>query len=735
MPSVQARAEWTRLLAGAVACALAAAAVLAGIPVLFGAPQPMVHIQWRNVSASDRVALERQFRLTEPTQLDADEWSYVPADRSSEVLGAIVRHPSVEDTAGIDRRAFTISDSPPLTPRRGGLLGGTPPWMARAARALAYLLGCIAGLLLLRSALASPLLGPGSACRRLVHAQITDPSSTLRTLPSAAIARIQRALTPRSAETAAVVALFATAVAWRFLTFTGFSNDHYANLALAQQLVMGDRPIRDFSDPGWPLTYLLTAAAWLVVGDNMATEWAITAAGFALGAACTVAVGYRLSGSLAIASLVTVFEILIFPRSYSYPKVLMYGAGAWTMLALAAQPSRGRIVLMAATLAIAFLFRHDHGLFIGVASAVCLALASRADGWRMAARRVAGLTAATAAFLLPWALFVALNGGLIDYFLAGLEYSRAEADATSLASWPTLALGPALNSAANADAWLFWLFWILPPLCVGVASRRLLRREERRPFEFAVVAALAVLATLVNASFLRESLEVRLPDAVVPAALLGAWALGVCWIGRWRRRALQVLVQLATLAIVTVSGMAVSRISGLPDQYDSSGIGRGLDGVSRQALEVSALLHSPHRRDTPSRYSTALMPFFGYLDRCTARSDRLIVTAEFPDVLVLAGRRFAGDGVVFGSWYSSATHQDRTIARLQTRPALFVLHMGDYATFRSRFELVDTYLGREYEPMAEVPVEDGGSIRILVQRTRVAAGIDRVTGWPCFGVN
>jgi hypothetical protein len=178
--------------------------------------------------------------------------------------------------------------------------------------------------------------------------------------------------------------------------------------------------------------------------------------------------------------------------------------------------------------------------------------------------------------------------------------------------------------------------------------------------------------------------------------------------------------------------MAISQISGLPEQYDNSGIGRGVDGVTARAIEVSELLRSPHRRDTPSRYSAALMPFFGYLDRCTSRSDRLIVTGEFPDVLVLAGRRFAGDGVVFGSWYSSATHQDGTIARLQARPALFVLHMGDYATFRNRFGLVDTYLDGEYEPMAEIPVEDGGSIRILAHRGRLPGGIDRASGWPCF---
>ena len=713
-------------------CALASAAALASIPVLFGSPQPKVHIQWRDTGEPDRIALERQFQLSESTRLDENVWSYVPLDTSPEVLRAIVTHPSVADTNGINRRVFRIGDSPPLTPRRGGLLEGTPAWMARAARLLGYALACLAGVLLVRSALTSPSLGPGSAIRRAVGVQIADASSTLRTLPSAAGARMWRGISARSAETAAVVALFIAAVAWRFLTFTGFTNDHYAHLALAQQMLLGDRPIRDFADPGWPLTYLLTATAWLVAGDTMATEWTITAAGFALGAACTVAAGVRLSGSVAIAVLVTVLEILIFPRSYSYPKVLMYGAGAWALLALAASPDRRRLVVMAAIVATAFLFRHDHGLFIGLASAVCLALASRAEGWRIAARRVTALTAATAVFLLPWILFVALNGGLLAYFQGGLDYSRGEAAATRLTSWPTLALAPPLTRMANAEGWLFWLFWSLPLLCSAIAIRRMLRGRERWPGEGAAVVALAVVATLVNASFLRESLQVRLPDAIVPAALLGAWALGTCWIGRWRRRTLQVSAQLATVAALIVSGVAVSRVSGLPGQYDDSGIGGGLYRIRERAIEVSDFLHSPHRRDAPSRYSLALGPFFGYLDRCTSQSDRLIVTGEFPDVLVLAGRRFAGDGVVFGSWYSSATHQDRTIAQLQARPALFVLHMGDYATFRSRFGLVDTYLDGEYEPMAAIPVEEGGTIRILVHRSRLPGGVDRATGWPCF---
>jgi hypothetical protein len=183
---------------------------------------------------------------------------------------------------------------------------------------------------------------------------------------------------------------------------------------------------------------------------------------------------------------------------------------------------------------------------------------------------------------------------------------------------------------------------------------------------------------------------------------------------------------------VVVTGIAVSQISAVADQYDNAMISRGLSGVRIRSTEVVELLGSSHRADTPSRYSTALAPFFEYLDRCSSRTDRLIVTGEFPDVLVLAGRRFAGDGVVFGAWYSSSTHQDRTLEQIDKDPPLFALHMGDYSTFQERFSLIDQYLNRGYDDMAEIAVPEAGSIRIVKLRNRTPVGLDASTGWPCF---
>jgi hypothetical protein len=624
--------------------------------------------------------------------------------------------------------------------------------------------------------------------------------------------------------------MFALTLVWRFLTFTGFSNDHYAHLALAQQTLLGDRPIRDFSDPGWPLTYLVSAAASLAAGDAMVTEWTIVALALAAAAACTVIAAYRLSGSIAIAIVVALLEILIYPRTYSYPKLLTYVVAACALLAVAAKPSWRRIAGTATVIALAFLFRHDHGLYIGVPSAVCVALASWPDGLAAALRRAAVLTTLTALFLLPWTLFVSMNGGLFAYFDRALEYARAEANASVLKSWPTptfvegqplfglaparrplaqiiwtadtpaagrealerryglefvrqaedgplyyvhdpsaetmralaedphvagtsglgraqrpawrellaqlspLRLAPALHTPVNADAWLFWLFWTLPVLATLVLAMRLVAGTARSPGETAAVAALILMALFVNAGFLRDILRTRFSDAIVPAVLLGSWLLGLVWLQPWRRRALQAATRAITILVLFLTLVTAGYVAELPERVERTAVLAGWDAVRTRATHVAGVLRGPHRQTAmpPSRYAEALMPFFSYVDRCSSPHDRLVVIGEFPDLVVLARRRFASDGAVFGAWYSSAVHQDDTVARLASKPALFALQIDEDENFRSRFPLIAAHFDRELRPMTTIDVPGAGRVLIRVEARRSPVGVDSDTGWPCF---
>ncbi len=595
-------------------------------------------------------------------------------------------------------------------------------------------------------------------------------------------------------------------------------------------MLLGDRPIRDFSDPGWPLTYAVSALAWSVAGNAMATEWSVVAVGLGLAASFTLVAAYRLTGSLALASLATLAEVAIYPRTYAYPKMLVYAAGALAMLHLASRPSGNRLVGLAAIIATAFLFRHDHGLYLGIASVACVVVVEWPAGWKAAAQRAVVLTLLAGLFITPWALYVQLNGGLGNYFARAIEYAAAEANASVLKKWPAFVrverqpilglsqperplaqiewttaidpatraslerayglefvrgngnerfyhvndtsdinlrrlaadarvvgssglgrvrrpawrewlarlsparLAPGLQAAENADAWLFWLFWILPAFCAACAVARAIRGTAHSRGETAFVIGLALLALAVNGGFLRDILRTRFADAVVPQALLGAWALGLCWTAPWRRRHVQRLVAFVSVVLIGVTAITVSFVGELPERLERSGLAAGITAAAARGGEVAEVLGGPHRQSAMpvSRYDEALMPFYAYVDRCVPRADRLIIIGEFPEVPVLAGRRFATDGVVLGAWYSSAVHQDETIARMQSHPPVLALQFDDDRTFRGRFPLIGAYLDAEFFAAGNIAVPGAGIVRLFANKRYSAAARDTATGWPCF---
>ena len=104
-------------------------------------------------------------------------------------------------------------------------------------------------------------------------------------------------------------------------------------------------------------------------------------------------------------------------------------------MAVARSPTPTRIMLGAVTAAIAFLFRHDHGLYIGVATAAAIALRLLPD-WRASLRAVARFGGLVALLLAPWAAFVQYDEGLLQYFGSAVEFSRREAYVTSLHAFP-----------------------------------------------------------------------------------------------------------------------------------------------------------------------------------------------------------------------------------------------------------------------------------------------------------
>lgn len=508
-------------------------------------------------------------------------------------------------------------------------------------------------------------------------------------------------------------ALVVTA-AFRFLALTGFPNDHFVHLTPARQMLLGDWPVRDFQDPGLPLMYAVSAASQWLLGPTLFSEAVLVAVAFGAAAALTIVFVVRLTGSMALAVGAATVEVLIFPRSYSYPKVLLYALAFLLFDRFVVRPTTARLLAVAAAVAVAFLFRHDHGLYLWIGGVLAAVLATPGDRWNRI-RRAAVFTGLVAAMLLPYFLYVQFAEGFWLYLRTGIEFSRREA-AHSAHLWLPL-WGPDAPYAV-----LIYLFYALPVLALAVALRK-------GPTTAARIVPVAVVALLVDASFLRDPLMTRVPDAVVPAAALATW-LGA---QAQRARTRTALLPLA-FALLIAAAWAVFHVGHPLEELDRTGIRTVGDVAERFGQRTSQLRARFDPQQMPSRIVARLQPFFAYLDRCTPEQDRLLTAGFLPEVPYYARRGFAGGQDVFMyGYYGSPDNQRQAIDRLRAQSVPFVLVPSNYARdLEEDFPLVNAFVTARYVPLTTVDVDEELSISILIARMRPATSQDPETGWPCF---
>jgi hypothetical protein len=227
----------------------------------------------------------------------------------------------------------------------------------------------------------------------------------------------------------AAIAVAVLAFAYRYLTFTEFANDDFLHLTTGQQITLGELPVRDFVERGIPLMAVVSAFGQSVLGEGLRSELVLVSMLYAIAAAVCFLLAARLSGSIAVGMAMAAAVILIHPAIYSYPKLLAYALALAATYGYAARPSTARLVLVAATLAAAFLFRHDHGL---IAGAGAVAGVAAVHGLTRAGVVTAARLAAIALLLVsPYLAWIQAYEGLGRYVTDGVEFSRREAEKAS----------------------------------------------------------------------------------------------------------------------------------------------------------------------------------------------------------------------------------------------------------------------------------------------------------------
>jgi hypothetical protein len=274
----------------------------------------------------------------------------------------------------------------------------------------------------------------------------------------------------------------------------------------------------------------------------------------------------------------------------------------------------------------------------------------------------------------------------------------------------------------------------MPLVSLWLAWQRARGGRERWVGESAAIAAIALMAVAMNVGFIRTPLAARLPDAGAPAAILGAWLIGAAF--DVRATTLRRVTLTAAAVVFVLTAKAVTVVGDVPGELNRAGVLNRAGAMSERIDDLNDRLRKtmPRGSHMPSRNSEALVPFYAYVERCTAPRDRLVMTGLSPDVFVLANRGFAGGQMAYRpAFYASEKDQRKAIARMRSQSVpLVIVSLEEEAGFRGALPLVAAYVDAHYEPVAQIPVPETRGLQLYVEKGRRSAGEDVVTGWPCF---
>jgi hypothetical protein len=555
------------------------------------------------------------------------------------------------------------------------------------------------------------------------------------------------------AAAAIAIGIFAFAWLYRFNdpggSFAFLTDDHFFYVVRGWQILFGELPVRDFVDHGAPLTYYTAAAVQIVGGRGTASEIAFCVTVLAVCAGGVFLLAARASGSWLFALSAAGFYILLEPRLYNYPKIAAYVLAIPALWACADRLDVRRIAVVSLVTVIAFLFRHDHGVFIAAAFAVLVAIgqqAARGPGVRAAVT----YAAIVAVILLPYLLFLQLHGGVISYFDTAAEWAARDR-ARAEVEWPGL-LDTADASAplpgatvidrgvsairSNRVAWVYYGELLLPFVALGLLASA---RDAYRP-DWAnariKIGVVIVLGMMLNAGFLRSPLEARLADPSVPHAILIAWmAAALVAVARlpaplWRKA----VVCGGGAAFLSILAVAVTY--DLPRRLEKAWMTDGLEA----ALERVAVVRDRELRAFPIAAAATSDPddvlaLSLYLRACTRPTDRVFMQHYLPQVVALAERGFAGGHAdLRPGFFEGEAMQQLTVSRLsrQSVPVALVGGGDTLGGFRQAFPIVTAYFDRHYVTGGERSFGDDLHVRLLVRRDRVPSGTFPLLGWPCY---
>jgi hypothetical protein len=271
-----------------------------------------------------------------------------------------------------------------------------------------------------------------------------------------------------------------------------------------------------------------------------------------------------------------------------------------------------------------------------------------------------------------------------------------------LASWLTRVPGPGdgLRLGENAIALFFYTLWLLP---IATATVLLVRWARESPLSRAMLVMIIVLQVAMNMTMLRDPLQTRMRDVVVPLALLLSYLGGLVWrtSGTGVMRAGMRVVALAMLALVVGSAAA---LGGAPEQIEKTRVAEGVSEVRQRMRTLRRSLSPPDHRTgvLPASYK----PLVDYIGQCTRPESRLLTLTFAPELFFYTGRAFAGGQVSLSPGYFASDNDTRLLVERASREdvSLVVMDSQTEKEMLDGYPRIAAYVRARYHEVGRFPL-------------------------------
>jgi hypothetical protein len=291
---------------------------------------------------------------------------------------------------------------------------------------------------------------------------------------------------------------------------------------------------------------------------------------------------------------------------------------------------------------------------------------------------------------------------------------------TGLRAWLVHVYGPGkgLRLPANLLAILVASLWLLPFAAFVV----LLKTWRQSASDVRALVAMAVATQfLFNISMLRDPLDTRARDVLVPAALLMAYLGGVV-LSTPRTGARLAGRRALVAAVLLLLVASAGSLGAAPVMLSRTQVADGVTGLRDRARTIRRWFSPPDQRTGPR--SPVYQPVIEYIGRCTPQNARLLLLTFAPELFFYTGRAFAGGQVAMSPGFF-ASEQDAALLLTRVSAEDVPLVIADSQTER---EMIDGYprigmhVTEHYHEVERFPISSDKAFVLLARNDLPACG-------------